>query len=1304
MRTYLFAAVILLATALSWAQSSTTALRGTVSDPSGASVTGATVTLSDQARATQRTATTGSAGEYEFLQLQPGTYELTVGKPGFRTHDQKNLQLLVSTPATANVVLTVGAVSESVEVTAEGALVNTTDASLGNAFSERQVKELPLEGRNVPDLLTLQAGVTYTGNRTDVDRDVDTRSGSVNGAHSDQSNITLDGVDVNDQVNGSAFTSVLPVTLDSIQEFRVTTTNYNADQGRSSGAQVSLITKSGTNSFHGSAYEYHRNTLTSANDWFVKQAEVRNGEPNEPLKLIRNIFGASVGGPIKKDRLFFFLNYEGYRQREENSVLRIVPSESMRDGIIMYQCADPSACAGGTVQGLTGPHAVRAGYNALNAAQITAMDPLHIGPNSVVMGYLNTFPQANDVSAGDGVNYVGFRFRGPTPTNNNWYIARADYKLTESGTHTLFWRGAIRNDSHSLVPYLPGTNPIQSNTDLSRGFTIGYTATLRPTLLNNFRYGYTRQSVGINGNNDTQPFIFFRGLNDNSTANNSSLALVRSRNYQTPVNNFVDDVSWTKGKHSFQFGTNIRFIRNPRSSFINSFPDGVTNASALDAAGLANTGSFLDPAVSGFAPVDEGFNNSYDYPLMTMMGIVSELDASYNYTKTGAVLPEGAPVKRRWGADEYEFYAQDSYRVKPNLTITYGLRWSLFSPPWETSGTEVAPTMGLGDWFKLRGANMLQGVGSTADPTITFDLSGRGNNKPGYYNWDYKNFAPRFAFAYSPRPEGGWLKRIFGGEDKTVIRGGFGIVYDRIGAGLLNTFDQRGSFGLSTQLSNDIVPSVATGARLTGLNTVPTVDAIGRTVFPPAPPGGLPYTPPPGGTGLAIYWGLDNSIKTPYSYTLDFSVGRQLPKNMSFEISYVGHLAHRLLAQEDVAMPLNLVDPKTGTTYFQAARALANVYRGPNAPTSDAVTPAMVGPTASYWQNVMTPLKPGDTYAWMPGCEDGSTATSTTSALQAVYNIYSCFATNETTALGVLDFYGTDFSGNAGIQGTSGTFYGPRGGANTFFDSQFHSLYAWRSIGNANYNAMQINLRKRLSQGVQFDFNYTFSKSIDLESDAERVDAWSGLGGNIINSWFPNSGRAVSDFDTTHQFNLNWVAELPFGKGRLVAGGAHGVLDALIGGWQLSGLARWTSGFPVAISNGSTWPTNWQLSGSAVQIGNVRSGTFRQPDGTVNLFADPQGSTGINAFRNDFPGESGSRNSVRGPGYAGLDMSLSKRWKMPWESQSVQFRWEVFNVLNLTRFDVQTITNGLDAGPAFGNFTGLLTNPRVMQFALRYEF
>ena len=213
-----------------WAQSSTTSIRGTVTDKSGAAISKAKVTLANPERAIERTTTSGDTGEYEFQQVPPGAYSLSIEAPGFRTSQQKGIQLLVNTPATLNVAMDVGATTETIEVSAEGTVVNTTDASLGNAFGERQVKELPLEGRNVPDLLSLQAGVAYTGNRSDIDKNVDTRSGSVNGAHSDQSNITLDGVDVNDQVNGYAFTSVLPVSLDSVQEFRVTTTNYNADQ------------------------------------------------------------------------------------------------------------------------------------------------------------------------------------------------------------------------------------------------------------------------------------------------------------------------------------------------------------------------------------------------------------------------------------------------------------------------------------------------------------------------------------------------------------------------------------------------------------------------------------------------------------------------------------------------------------------------------------------------------------------------------------------------------------------------------------------------------------------------------------------------------------------------------------------------------------------------------------------------------------------------------------------------------------------------------------------------------------------
>src|SRR6516164_5169703 len=318
------------------AQTSSTSLRGMVTDASGSAIAGATVTLKNTESGVERTVATDTSGELQFLQLSAGKYTLNISAQGFANYEQKDLALLVNTPVSTIVQLKIGAATESVTVTGEAPPLNIVDASLGNSFSETQVKQIPIDGRNVPDLLTLQAGVAYTGNRPDIDKNNDTRSGAVNGARSDQSNFTLDGVDVNDQSNGYAFTSVLPITPDSVQEFRVTTTNYNADQGGGSGAEVALVTKSGNNGFHGSLYEYLRNTATSANDYFIKQAELNSGQPNQPLKLIRNIFGASLGDPIQKDRLFFFANYEGTREREEQSVVRNIPTRTLCQGVLRY--------------------------------------------------------------------------------------------------------------------------------------------------------------------------------------------------------------------------------------------------------------------------------------------------------------------------------------------------------------------------------------------------------------------------------------------------------------------------------------------------------------------------------------------------------------------------------------------------------------------------------------------------------------------------------------------------------------------------------------------------------------------------------------------------------------------------------------------------------------------------------------------------------------------------------------------------------------------------------------------------------
>jgi hypothetical protein len=275
-------------------------------------------------------------------------------------------------------------------------------------------------------------------------------------------------------------------------------------------------------------------------------------------------------------------------------------------------------------------------------------------------------------------------------------------------------------------------------------------------------------------------------------------------------------------------------------------------------------------------------------------------------------------------------------------------------------------------------------------------------------------------------------------------------------------------------------------------------------------------------------------------------------------------------------------------------------------------------------------------------------------------------------------------------------------------------MYGWSSVGSSHYHALQVSLRKQFSHGVQFDFNYTFSKSIDITSAASRVGfsvyGYQNIGlvgTRLANAYSPNLARAVSDYDLTHQMNLNWIADLPFGRGRALAHNANGIQDAFIGGWQLSGLARWTSGFPFSVDGGQRWPTDWFLTAVAQMTARPKTGVFKQ-NGSVSAFADPVGAQAN--FTLPLPGGVGSRNVLRGDGFAGLDMSLGKRWNLPKEGHSMQFRWEVFNVPNLTRFNAQgvgssSLLTSLTQQPSsFGAYTSLLTQPRVMQFALRYEF
>ena len=384
--------------------------------------------------------------------------------------------------ATVNVAMQVKGEAAVIDVQSQSVQVNSEDATLGNAFGTSQIASLPFEGRDPTQILSLQPGVTYVG--SNVDTNQDSRGGSVSGARSDQTNITLDGIDDNDQVKGYAFQGALRATLDSLQEFRVTTSDANADQGRSSGAQVSLITKGGTNSFHGSVYEYNRNNVGLANDWFNKQSQLQSGLPNVPGQLIRNTFGATFGGPIIRNKFFFFLAYEGQRTRENTQTTHVVPSDNLRQGILSYDCTGDPKCPAGGVETLT-------------LQNLATMDPKCTGngtcpqgpgANPAVMALFQQYPHPNSSAVGDGLNFQGFTFPASTPGMLNTYVAKFDFNITQN--QHVFVRGGLMDDNNGLGPQFPGQAQSTVMVNNSKGLIAGYTITLRPNLINNFHYGY----------------------------------------------------------------------------------------------------------------------------------------------------------------------------------------------------------------------------------------------------------------------------------------------------------------------------------------------------------------------------------------------------------------------------------------------------------------------------------------------------------------------------------------------------------------------------------------------------------------------------------------------------------------------------------------------------------------------------------------------------------------------------------------------------------------------------------------------
>ena len=1238
--------IVLSCFVLANAQSSTS-LRGVITDPTGAVIPGAILSLNNVGTGFKRQALSGEDGVYQFLQVPPGTYQVAVEKDGFSSVSRDNVQLQVNTPGTLDLRMEVGSTANIVNVEADATTINTVDASIGNPFSEQQVRQLPLGTRNVVELLSLQVGVTPTG--------------EVLGARRDQNNITLDGADVNNNQNSgliaqstatgtggyqgsnangaqinAGFNAVLPIPLDSVQEFRVTVGGVAANEGRSSGGQVALVTKSGTNQFHGSAYEYNRNTATAANTWFNN----KSGVPVQPL--IRNQFGASAGGKIVKDRAFYFVNYEQRIDASGVSQARQIPSDSLRQGLLKFQLDD------GSIQ-------------TLSKAEVKQVDPLNIGVNPQMQAVLNKYPVGNDPAFGQdgGLNFSGFRFNAPSHRNDKAIVGKVDFHLDDAGKHNLSFRTTIaRNTDDVILAQFPGQGPGSTLTDHSMGFAAQYTAILKQNVVNVFNLGYTRFSQvnsGVSG-----PVLFMNPLDslDNFNARASSQVL--------PTLNPADDLTWTKGKHTITTGANFRFIRNNTSLLTSSYA-----RYGFGATELIGLGADIQNALTDFIQTRTGNPNvqladptSAAYGAAVLLGLVNDDFHTDQFDKKGNPLPQGTPQARSFLERDYGAYVGDSYRATRELTLNFSVRYENFRPLREANGIQVAPTFPLNSYFAERDYLQRQGIPQNAMPhsTLSWDLNGPANGKPTWWNPSNLNFAPRFGLAFGPQSREGLVGKLFGKSG--AFRAGAGMVYDRFGSDLVAQYDQYGSIGLATATNFADSYSFSTSPRFNGA----------APVLPPNAVQPFPYTPPPIAAIVGDYLGISPNLKPPYSYVLNASIERQIPGNMTLEVGYTGRLSHRLLLEGDVYTPLEYYkDPKSGINWEQNNAVVRSLFDSGLTPTAVQKNPGLV-PKLPFVENMF------------PGLKDISfPGSASANYFQCVYGDYNG---SYLDCLHALDRNQTD----SYIPGQCITITG----CYTFFNIQGSSNPMWMNAGVAAFHGLTASVRRRFQNGLSFDFNYTWSHSIDNGSSAESGAGKQGAA--IQNIYNVKEFRGSSDFDIRHNITANYLFELPIGKGKPFLANTPRWVDGILGGWQVSSVMRYRTGLPTTVAGNLAYNANYWLSSLAIVTKPLKTGVTFDQNGNPSIFGN---TNATDSFADELPGHTGTKAAVRLAPYFNTDITVQKTFKLPKEGQRIRFRAEAFNAFNTVNFTNPSLA--LTAPLTFGEFQQT-TPPREMQFALRYEF
>ncbi len=1231
------------------AQSTGGRIRGTITDPSGGAVVAAKVVIINDANGSVRDTESGANGEYNFLEVPVGTYRIEVDQKGFKRYLRKDVTVELNGVVTADMTLIVGGATETVEVTGAPPLVDTTSTQLGAVVNERAISQLPLAQRDTYQLLQLQPGVqsqvgldsVYGSDRAGVV--------SVNGGRGRDNNFTVNGGDGNDQFAGLPAIQPSP---DAIAEFRVLTNTFDAEYGRNAGAVVNVVTKSGTNNYHGNLYEFFRNQGLNARGFFDTQK----------LDYLQNQFGATFGGPIKKDRTFFFVTYEGDRIRRGTSSDTVsVPTDAERAGDFSAGSPFAGAIADDTFAGILN---ARAGC----AAAVSAAGGAPIAAGSAYSDIFvnNQIPTSCfDPTAADLLNQFVPHSNRPDGTfqavplgheRSNQFTAKIDHEITKNQHLSGYYYFTQHYLEKPFARFQSGGANLPGFGDLTdervQQINISHTWTLGATAVNEARFTFFREGQGtflhpqhtalvsnscvtvaaadcfadpanpdlgihpgLGASREGVPFVNISG--GFNLGNNFEGELPQSGNTFQWSDNFAKTI----GKHDIKFGGDIRYQRFDQTLYFDI------------------NGQYF---YFGGGPNDPGYQNLYPNYLL---GLPDEYG-------------QGSAQEEKVRSKSVYLFAQDSWKIRPNVTLNYGLRWE-FNSPLADSGQKVQ-TFRPGQVStvypcQLSSLSPLFGPGNDCQSTgvvpVGLVVPGDKGIPNGLSDAYYKSFAPRIGLAWSPNAKDGILGKIFGGPGKSSIRSGFGVFYNPVEQLVLEQFSAEPPFGGSTFLFN------------TQFNT-PFAGQDG-TVFP-NPFNGI-LNPP---RGQPVDWSLFRPIllfgqaaknpRTQYAEQYNLTIQRELAKDLSLQVAYVGRQGHRLLATQD----LNPGNPRTCVDLQSISEATGNTDLSCGAFFAD----------SSFF---------------IPG------GTMLPVDLHLPYGPSAVIPAGTTLGPNGITLAGLRKYSSPLCDPTTGTGCPPDG------VPVFSSIFTQNTIANSAYNGLQASLEKRFGHGLQFEAAYTYGKSIDEASTFE----------NLVDPVNPKRNRSLSLFDARHRFVFSYYWELPIPKYEGFAGKA-------LNGWAMSGITTFQAGFPVRITEQDDIELQSSFDFETPGQPNVVA-PFKSinPKKTVCAFGTgPTAGTGVDCQpinagfdpNNSFteatviPGTIGNapRTVCCGPGINNWEVGFQKVTQLD-ERFRMEFRGEFFNVFNHSQF-FQPDGNTTD-GTDFGRIKRA-RDPRLVQLALKLYF